>query len=86
MKVPMNYKIKSVEALPNLHLKTIFENGDVRLYNVKPLQAQIPVFESFTNVPGLFERVHVDITKYAVTWNNELDIAAEEIWHNGRPE
>ncbi len=79
----MNYKIQNVEALPNLCLKVFFENGGVRIYDVKPLKSLIPEFESFSNVPGLFERVWVDETKYAVVWNDELDLAAETIWHDG---
>jgi hypothetical protein len=79
----MSYKIKHVEALPELKLKARFENGGVRVYDVAPLLEKFPVFETLSTTPGLFARVHIDSSGYGVVWNDEIDLAVEEIWING---
>jgi hypothetical protein len=81
----MSYKIVSVKALPGLMLKAFFESGDVRIYDVAPLKERFPVFETLSTTPGLFDRVRVDAGGYGVVWNDEVDLASEEIWFNGQP-
>lgn len=76
-------KITRVEALPGLKIKARFEGGGVRLYSLLPLQKSLPIFKDLSEVPGLFERVQVDQSGYAVIWNDEIDLASEEIWFNG---
>lgn len=44
----------------------------------------IPQFQIFENEPSLFEQVQVDAGGYGISWNDELDLDAEEIWHNGK--
>ena len=35
--------------------------------------------------PGLFEQVAVDVGGYGVSWNDEIDLACDELWENGVP-
>jgi hypothetical protein len=45
------------------------------MYDVAPLQNNLPVFETLSTTPGLFECVRVDAGGYGVVWNDELDLA-----------
>lgn len=80
----MFQKITDVQALPGLKLKARFANGAVKVYDVAPLQKEFPVFSAFSATPGLFEGVRLGAGGYGVVWNDELDLAAEEIWQNGQ--
>ena len=42
-----------------------------------------PQFKDFENIPGLFEQVKVDTGGYGISWNDDLDLDAEDIWENG---
>ena len=69
--------------MPGLCLQAVFQNGELRIYDVAPLQERWPAFRSLTEIPGLFELVQIDAGGYGVVWNDEIDLAAEEIWNNG---
>lgn len=78
-------KLTNVQAMSGLMLKASFEGGAVRVYDVSRLQNELPVFCALSTTPGLFESVHLGAGGYGVVWNDELDLAAEEIWQNGQP-
>jgi len=69
--------------MPGFALKAVFQNGEGRVYAVSRLFGEIPEFKAFTAMPGLFEQASVDPTGCAVVWNDELDLASEEIYFNG---
>ena len=48
----------------------------------KQLLNQFPQFMCLKN-DILFKMVEVDVGGYGVSWNDELDISAEELWENG---
>ena len=81
----MHELIATIEALPNYQLHAIFTNGQQRMYDIQPWFARVPVFEDLRVIPGLFELVRVDCGGHGVAWNNEIDLASEEIWCNGTP-
>lgn len=78
----MFHKIKNVEALSNLILKLKFENDEIKYYDVKKVIEKIKEFDILKN-EYIFKNVQVDIGGYAVIWNNDLDIACEELYKNG---
>jgi len=80
----MLHRIRDIKPLPGLCLQAVFQNGELRIYDVAPLQERWPAFRSLTEIPGLFELVRVDAGGYGVVWNDEIDLAAEEIWNNGK--
>ena len=80
----MFHKITKITPLPGLQLQASFENGDMRLYDVNALMPRFPMFESLKTINGLFELVRVDTGGYGVVWNDELDLASEEIWQSGQ--
>ena len=81
----MLHKIKEVKPLPDLRLFARFENGDVRVYDVAPLQSKWPVFKTLSIVPELFPLARIDAGGHGIVWNDEIDLASEEIWYNGQP-
>ena len=72
---PMGPIAKHVEALPEMMLKVTFENGEVRLYNAKPL------FDEKDE--DLFRHAHLSPGGYGIIWDGDTDLAIEEIWENG---
>ena len=79
----MFHKVKSITSLPNLCLLVEFQDGSTKKYDVKPLFKKWPVFQALDYVPGLFEQVRVDAGGYGVSWNDDIDLACDELYHNG---
>ena len=52
-------------------------------YDISWLFTDYPQFSQLEKEAGLFESVTVDVGGYGISWNDELDLAAEEIWNNG---
>lgn len=77
------YKVKSVTALPDYVLLVHFANGIAKQYAVAPLFDAIPDFRAFQTTPGFFEQVRVDAGGYGISWNDDLDLACNELWENG---
>lgn len=81
----MFHKIKSVKAMPDYILMVSFVEGIQKTYNLKPLFNQLPVFQDLQHIKGLYEQVQVDPGGYGISWNDDLDIACDELWANGTP-
>lgn len=79
----MFHRIQSVIPQTSYILKATFQDGTVKDYDLKPLFTEIPVFEDLKSVTGLYEQVRVDTGGYRISWNDSIDLAAEEIWENG---
>lgn len=77
------YKIKSVKPLDSYILSVVFQNGIEKTYDIKQLFSIFPQFTVFEIIPGLFEQVQVDVGGYGISWNDKLDLAAEDIWEDG---
>lgn len=75
--------LKAVKPLDGFVLEAEFTNGDVRRYDITPLFDEIPVFQAIRDNQELFRSARVIGGGYAVGWNDELDLACEEIWENG---
>lgn len=80
----MTYRIKEVIPLENFVVLVIFQDGVEKEYDMKQLFDRFPKFQVFKSEMGLFEKVIVDTGGYGIVWNDELDLAADEIWHNGK--
>ena len=80
----MSLSIKVVDVMPldNLILLVTFENGVKKKYDVKQLFDKFPQFLSLENAIQ-FKNVKVDVGGCGVSWNDDLDISAEELWENG---
>lgn len=80
----MTHRILNVEPQDSLVLAVTFQNGIIKSYDVKQLYTVFPQFMELQSHPELFFRVKVDAGGYGVSWNDELDLEAEEIWENGK--
>lgn len=79
----MANKILSVKPLEKYELVAVFQNGIVKKYNMKRLFDIFPQFREFEKITGLFQQVKVDMGGYGISWNDKLDISAEDIWVDG---
>jgi hypothetical protein len=77
--------MRTVEPLADFRLRATFEGGEKREYDIKPLIAKWEAFTALSYIKGLFERVKVAAGGYGVVWNDDIDLAGEEIYMNGRP-
>ena len=75
------HKIKNVEALDDLTLQVLFENGEKRYYDLNKLIEINKNFEILRQNKDLFKLVKVDIQGYGVYWNDYLDISCDEIYY-----
>lgn len=50
-----------------------------------PLFDEMPVFSPLRDVPGLFEQVSVDPGGYGISWNDDIDLDASELWEEWHP-
>ena len=77
------YTIKSVTAKENFILSVTFINGTIKEYDVKRLFPIFPQLRAFEIVHGLFEQARVDVGGHGISWNDELDLDANDIWEDG---
>lgn len=79
----MFHKIKTVKSAENTVLLVCFQNGIKKIYDLKMLYNVFPQFKIFETDKQLFNSVKVDVGGYGISWNDDLDLDAEEIWENG---
>ena len=77
------HKLTAVKALPGWLLLADFADGRQTAYNVGALFDVQPEFQDLRNIPGLFEQVKVDVGGHGVSWNDAIDLDAEELYCNG---
>lgn len=79
----MTHRVKSVKVLDDLTLVVVFQNGVEKTYDVRTLYPVFPQFKIFELDRVLFQQVQVDVGGYGISWNDELDLDAEDIWADG---
>ena len=79
----MFYKVREVSPRPNYDLLVSFMNGEKKLYAVAPLFHKWKPFEMLQSTKGLFEQVKVDAGGYGISWNDDIDLSCNELYHNG---
>lgn len=80
----MKIKVTDVVPIDNFNLKVFFSNGFSKVYDVKPLIGELPkIFSVFLEDKDYFNNVKPEEFGNAVVWDDERDIAAEELWYNG---
>lgn len=72
--------IVSVEANKDFTLTLIFDNGEKKLYDMKPLLKQGTVFEPFLDYEN-FKRVYLDDI-HCVAWDIDPDVDSNIFWNN----
>ena len=79
----MTHKIISVKPLEKSVLLVVFQNGIEKTYDMRILYPIFPQFEVFEKDIDLFNKVQVDMGGYGISWNDDLDLAADDIWEDG---
>ncbi len=79
----MTHKIKSVKPMENVTLLVAFQNGTEKIYDIRILYPVFPQFEILETDSELFNQVQVDMGGYGISWNDDLDLDAEDIWEDG---
>lgn len=69
----------------DMRLLVRFVDGSQKRYDVAPLLGVWAAFDSLKTIPELFAQVQVDKGGYGISWNDELDLSCDELWHNGEP-
>lgn len=78
----MFHKVKSVRPMDDFVLLVSFSEGVTKTYDVKPLFVKWPVFNELKN-NHLFEEASVDQGGYGVSWNDDIDLSCDELFHEG---
>ena len=79
----MFHKINAVTALADFILRVQFSEGVTKHYDLKPLIDAYPMFAPLKEQPELYYSVTVDVGGYGIIWNDDTDIACDELFHNG---
>ena len=80
----MFHKIKSVTPSPDYRLLVQFSEGVTKQYDMNPLFDKYTMFLPLKDHPGLFTSVEVDVGGYGIIWNDDIDIACDELFYNGK--
>lgn len=68
--------------MPGYKLSVQFCEDVTKIYDVKLLFEQLPVFAALQNEEEFFGVV-VDAGGYGIIWNADLDLSCDELWENG---
>lgn len=80
----MFHKVKSMKAMDDYNLTVLFLDGTIKSYDLNPLFHIWEEFNDLKTIPGLYEQVKVDTGGYGISWNDEIDLACDELWENGK--
>ena len=80
----MFHKNKAVSPLENYMLIVSFVDGSAKIYDMNELISTNENYKDLKNVVGLFTQATVDVGGYGVSWNDDIDIACDELWENGK--
>ena len=67
----------------NLIVDVEFQNGEKKRYDLKTLFTKHPIFKELEKDENLFYNGKIAPGGYGIIFNNDIDIAAEELFYNG---
>lgn len=80
----MFHKIRDIKpSSSDYTILVVFESGEQKKYDVRPLLTKFPHFKTLAQTEGLFERVKVDSGGYGISWNDDVDLSCDELYENG---
>ncbi len=74
--------ITKIEPQKDMVLLATFADGEIVLFDVKPLLKKYPSFLALQD-EALFASVQIDGVGYGISWNDDLDFASEGIYIKG---
>jgi hypothetical protein len=78
------HRVHSVTPLDNYKLFVVFRDASEKVYDVRPLFAEIPAFKRLEEDRALFDAVRPELNGNAIVWNDDLDLASDELFVNGK--
>ena len=79
----MHVRALKVEFLEDVTLQMTLQDGKVIRYDMSQMFEKYPQLEELRRNRKLFESGHLDLTGFAVIWNDELDFDATSIYDDG---
>ena len=79
----MFHLVKFVAPLQELKLSVQFCEGVTKIYDVRQLFDQIPIFKLLEKNHKLFNSVRVAGGGYGINWNEDIDLSCDELYENG---
>jgi hypothetical protein len=75
-------RLVEVKPQPNMMLKAKFENGKIKLFDMKPYYKQYEYFQKLKN-EKLFNKVKAGIGGLGVIWNKDIDLHGGDVYELG---
>ena len=72
-----------VDFLEDVTLQVTFQDGKIIKYDMSQMFKKYPQLEELRKNRRLFESGHLDLTGFAIVWNDELDFDATSIYDDG---
>ena len=79
----MHYMAIDLKILEDVTLEMTFQDGKVIRYDMSQMFNKYPQLEELRKNRKLFLSGHLDLTGFAVIWNDELDFDATSIYDDG---
>ena len=79
----MYNRLTSISFEENLIIIAKFNDGKIVSYNIRQLYDQFPIFKELENDPLLFNNGIIAPGGCGIIFNDEIDIACEELYENG---
>ena len=79
----MHYMAIDLKFLEDVTLEMTFQDGKVIRYDMSKMFHKYPQLEELRKNRKLFLSGHLDLTGFAVIWNDELDFDATSIYDDG---
>lgn len=79
----MHYMAIDVKFLEDVTLEMTFQDGKVIRYDMSKMFNKYPQLEELRSNRELFISGHLDLTGFAVVWNDDLDFDATSIYDDG---
>jgi len=76
------HRIQSVALVAPFRLRVVFFDGTVKGYDLRRWESR-PEFALLFRHPALQKGVKVEPGGYGISWNDSIDLSAEEIYGNG---
>lgn len=71
-----------LKVLDNYKLQVLFNNGVEKIFDMSSLIKNEKVFSPLVD-KTLFKKAQIDEDCFAIIWNEEIDLAIEEVWKKG---
>lgn len=78
--------VKAVSTLDSHTLLLVFQDGTEKTYDIRQLYDDYPCFKVLEENQDLFQQVRLcGNAGYAIYWNDDLDLSANELWYSSIP-